>query len=211
MPSSPVGPMRKRLRRCEAPGAVRFITFSSHKRLPVLDLESRRDMLRSRLAAAALKHRVHVIAWVIMPEHMHLLLRPTTDVPLWKMLESFKKYASAALLAHMIACRDLLLEHMTRPDGRYRVWQKGGGFDRNVRSVGEMQREIAYIHSNPVKRGLVEHPCDWAWSSARWWVARFKGAAQDAADVPCDWPPGDPRAWAAWRGFLKRPAEVGCS
>jgi putative transposase len=144
---------------------------------------------------------------VIMPEHLHLLLRPTTDVPLWKMLESVKKSASSAILDHMVASGDSLLERIKRLDSRRRVWQKGGGFDRNVRSDREMQREIAYIHSNPVKRGLVKHPCDWTCSSARWWVARYKGASQDPADVSCEWPPGDPRGWAMWRGFLKRPPD----
>jgi hypothetical protein len=79
--------------------------------------------------------------------------------------------------------------------GHVRFWQRGGGFDRNVRDESELMREVCSIHRNPVERGLVENPDDWAWSSVRWWMGI--GPIQQ----PCDPPPGNSKAWAAWKGF----------
>jgi putative transposase len=58
---------------------------------------------------------------------------------------------------------------------RYRFWQAGGGYDRNYWSTEEIIQRVDYIHNNPVKRGLVEDPCDWPWSSAREWLTGEKG------------------------------------
>ena len=53
---------------------------------------------------------------------------------------------------------------------RRRFWQPGGGYDRNVVQFTTLQKMIDYIHMNPVRRGLVERPEDWHWSSARWYA-----------------------------------------
>ena len=59
-----------------------------------------------------------------------------------------------------------------QPNGeiKYRLWQRGGGFDRNLRSIRDVREKIAYIHQNPVRRGLVEREADWHWSSAVAWT-----------------------------------------
>ena len=54
---------------------------------------------------------------------------------------------------------------------RRRFWQPGGGYDRNVVEPATAVRVIEYIHANPVRRGLVERPEDWPWSSARGYAA----------------------------------------
>lgn len=58
-----------------------------------------------------------------------------------------------------------------RRDGtsRYRLWQAGGGFDRNMFSPKVITASIDYIHANPVRRGLCDTTIDWKWSSARWY------------------------------------------
>jgi REP-associated tyrosine transposase len=51
-------------------------------------------------------------------------------------------------------------------------WQPGGGYDRNIISGHELLEKVNYIHTNPVRRGLVKHVIDWPWSSARWYDRR---------------------------------------
>lgn len=80
--------------------------------------------------------------------------------------------------------------------GSPRFWQKGGGFDRNVRDVAEFCKEVRYIHQNPVQRGLAPRPEDWEFSSVRWWMG------QREAEVPCDVPPGPAEAWSNWKGYV---------
>jgi putative transposase len=60
-----------------------------------------------------------------------------------------------------------ILEQLVGPHGRALFWQRGGGYDRNLRSSSDIREKIEYIHQNPVRRGLVVNPSDWVWSSAR--------------------------------------------
>ena len=57
------------------------------------------------------------------------------------------------------------------PSGRRfrRFWLPGGGYDRNIWTAEELHQKIAYMHANPVRRGLVEDLGDWPWSSWRAW------------------------------------------
>jgi putative transposase len=59
-----------------------------------------------------------------------------------------------------------------QPGGKqvHRFWQRGGRYDRNLRSVKDIYEKINYIHNNPVRRGLVEKPEDWPWSSSKAWL-----------------------------------------
>ena len=88
----------------------------------------------------------------------------------------------------------LIRASIEQDDGTPRFWQAGGGFDRNIRDSAEMSRTIRYIHRNPLKRGLVERPEDWAWSSLRWWMGQREG------QLPCEYPRGG--GWEAWQGYV---------
>ncbi|MFH0882526.1 MAG: hypothetical protein V2A56_06045, partial [bacterium] len=57
-----------------------------------------------------------------------------------------------------------------------RFWQAGGGFDRNISDPAQIRNTIEYMHGNPVRRGLVEAPEDWRWSSVHFW--------EQGAEVP---------------------------
>ncbi len=192
------------MKRREVPGGIRFITFSCEHRLPVLGTAEARDTFVGSLRGAKERFGFELFAWVLMPEHVHLLVRPDNGTLLGRALLSLKLSATQRLLSYMRIARDPLLARVIRPDGVPRIWQKGGGFDRNVRHNAEFQREVRYIHQNPVVAELVARPTDWEWSSARWWTARQQGGELPTGrnDVPCEWPPGDPRAWAMWQGYV---------
>src|SRR6185437_15336012 len=89
-------------------------------------------------------------AWIIMPNHVHLLLTPETNVS--KLLGSLK--AGSAKRAN------LLLGRAGRP-----FWQDES-YDHLVRTDHEFERIRRYIEHNPVTAGLVLKPEDYAWSSA---------------------------------------------
>ena len=63
----------------------------------------------------------------------------------------------------------------------HRFWQRGGGYDRNLRSTSDVHEKIGYIHDNPVWRGLVRNPEDWPYSSAPDWILQRPGP------VTIDW------------------------
>ncbi len=60
-----------------------------------------------------------------------------------------------------------ILARITDSRGRYRYWQRGSGYDRVLLTDDAIRNTIRSIHRNPVRRGLVDTPEDWAWSSTR--------------------------------------------
>ncbi|MCC6662076.1 MAG: transposase [Phycisphaerales bacterium] len=179
------GTYRKQLRRQESPRPGRFITFSTYRRAPLLVHPGVAADLAARLHSARSVHGLRVYAWVIMPEHVHLLVR-ASGAPWSVVARAVKTQVARQGLA---AIRDA---------GRAadRFWQHGGGFDRNVRDMTEFTKAVRYIHRNPVERGLATRPQDWQWSSVRWWMGLREG------EFECDPPPGDPEAWKRWKGFV---------
>jgi len=173
-------PVRKRLKRYELPNGARFVTFSCFRRLPLLDHDDARQDFLTALRVSRKRFGCRVAAWVIMPEHVHLMFLPSDRTPLARVLEFIKKSVARRSVAAMKDRRASMLADISRGGDSVRFWQKGGGFDRNVRSESEFQKEVLYIHRNPVKRGLVVAPQEWSWSSARWWLGRAD------AEFECD-------------------------
>ena len=130
-----------------------------------------------------------------MPEHVHVLVRPTAAVyRVGDFLKSVKESVARRSVAFVRQNRPAFLARMADPlsDGRtaFRFWQRGRGYDRNLWEPAVIWRTIDYIHENPVRRGLSERPEDWAWSSA----ADFLGVRSEAP-VPINYQslPEDPR------------------
>jgi hypothetical protein len=73
-------PLRKRMVQYEIPGGARFITFNCQRRLPLLRHARIARLLIDRLAAVCSDHGASLYAYVVMPEHVHLLLAPARPV-----------------------------------------------------------------------------------------------------------------------------------
>jgi putative transposase len=123
-----------------------------------------------------------LIAFVLMPEHVHLLVNPTRPdadaESISRFLGKLKRPCSARVKADLMASGSRLLERLTvreRP-GRsvFRFWQEGPGYDRNLNTAKAALAAIDYIHLNPVRRGLVSEATAWRWSSARWFLSDGK-------------------------------------
>jgi putative transposase len=107
-----------------------------------------------------------------MPEHVHVLLHPREDTySVSSILASIKLPVSRRAEHYVRMNAPHFLEQMTerRADGStsIRFWQRGGGYDRNLRSPRYVWETVEYFHANPVRRGLCASPTDWPWSSAR--------------------------------------------
>jgi putative transposase len=116
-------------------------------------------------------------AYVIMPEHVHLLIWPTAeDYDISDILSSIKQSVAKRAVPFVRSSASALLSRMEdrQPNGEVhnRFWQPGGGYDRNLTESETVEHEMNYIHNNPVKRGLCSRPEDWHWSSA----ADYSGA-----------------------------------
>jgi len=162
---------RKRCRRWDRPFDAHFLTFSCYRRRPFFRSDRTCRWFLECVERARSRHGFHLWAWVIMPEHVHLLIWIGDGARISAILKSLKfPLARRAILWAKENAPDRLgaLE-LQRPDGSvsYRFWQRGGGYDRNMRSVEDVHEKMRYIHENPLRRGLAVQPEDWPWSSWR--------------------------------------------
>jgi len=99
-----------------------------------------------------------VVAYVVMPEHFHLLIsEPETRNP------------SLVMQAVKIGFARRVINREDLPPGSAtgaHIWQRRF-YDFNVLGREKRVEELRYIHRNPVRRGLVQNPEDWPWSSFR--------------------------------------------
>jgi len=130
-------PHRKTCKRYNTPGDAHALTFSCFRRQPFLSKDGSRRWLMEAIDRARVKLRFHVWAYVIMPEHAHLLLWPTQpEYDISEILKSIKQSVAkrAVIFVRREAPQFLVRMEDRQPSGEvhYRFWQRGGGYDRNV-------------------------------------------------------------------------------
>lgn len=168
----------------DQPGLIQGITFRLHDALPTHVIEALaaepqsnkrrsvreaslnagygacylRDVRIGRLVEQALLRfdgeRYRLLAWVIMPNHVHVMIETWDGYLLGDVVHSWKSYTASK--ANEIIGR------------RGPFWFKEY-FDRFIRDEEHFANTVRYIHNNPVAAGLVERPENWPFSSARLW------------------------------------------
>lgn len=162
----------KKVRHFEGNGHLHELTFSCHGRRPLLTNAPWRQILAESLQSACESESYALLAFVFMPEHVHLLVEPLReDSTVSRLLALTKQPTSKQVKGLLADSGSRLLQDLTvqeRPGKTcFRFWQEGPGFDRNLFTPQAIQASIEYIHLNPVKRGLCKQSTDWKWSSAR--------------------------------------------
>lgn len=170
-------PHRRSLRRYEGLGDIRYLTCSCYRRLALFQSDSIKDAFASYLSNAQERLTFKLYAWVLMPEHFHILLRPADGKIVSQVLRGIKAGFAKTTLTRWRELNVPVLPRITDSAGLVRFWQTGGGYDRNINTQEELIEKIGYIHQNPVRRGLVERPSDWQWSSAGFYeqAASYEG------------------------------------
>jgi len=169
---------RRKCKRYNTEGHAHEFTFSCYKTQRFLLSDRIRQYFAESIVAAKESQSFHLWAYVLMPEHVHVIVRPyREEYSVSKILNSMKQPVSRRATNHLRrhnpeGLKELATGQKARP---YRFWQPGGGYDRNIAGVPALQAAIEYIHANPVRRGLVESPTDWEWSSARAWSGDGEG------------------------------------
>jgi putative transposase len=158
----------------DEPGHAHFVTFSCFQRLPLLTRDRTRRWVITSLEETRRRLDVALWAYVIMPEHVHVLLYPLqADYEMRLILVALERPVSDAAKRHLERTGNtqwlnrLRVQYPSREV--FRFWQPGGGFDHNIFPEKTVPTVTDYIHANPVRRGLVKEPTDWERSSARFW------------------------------------------
>ena len=155
------------LRRFYGKGDLHFVTFSCFQRLPLLDAPQTRDLFVTELEKVRDDLGFRLVGYVVMPNHVHLLIsepqRGTPSTVLRQLKLGFsrklRKREKVARAAQLRLARETARE---KPLPYF--WQSRF-YDFNVYSTGKLREKLDYMHANPVIRGLVQHPKDWPWSS----------------------------------------------
>ncbi len=101
--------------------------------------------------------RYHLHAWVVMPNHVHVLFEPVNNWALNKIVASWKKFTARRIREFMTQANQEI--------GGPRVWHREF-WDRYIRNEAYYRQAVEYIHNNPVAAGLVTCAAHWPWTSA---------------------------------------------
>lgn len=153
------------LKRYQQTRQLHFVTFSCYRRLPYLTNDHAKNTVEQILEHTRRTHNFDLHGYVLMPEHVHLLLSEPERHDLATTLRVLKQETAKLLIG----------------DGEH-FWQIRY-YDFNVRSEKKRIEKLRYIHHNPVKRGLVLRPEDYRWSSA----AHYATGARLAVEIASYW------------------------
>lgn len=149
-----------RLKRFHNTGQSHFVTFCCYHRRPLFAIRRDIEIFERALERVRKSFDLRVYGYVIMPEHIHLLLSEPRRETLADALKSLKQGVARRLVGDA--------DHF---------WQKRY-YDFNIRNAPQFIEKLRYIHRNPVKRGLCDRAEDWEWSSFRHYATGAEGRVQ---------------------------------
>jgi putative transposase len=158
-----MAPMTSGLERYQEAGHLHFVTFSCYHRHAYLNTVLSRELFEASLERTQRQYEFQVVGYVVMPEHVHLLLSEPRIEVLGVALQSLK----------------INMGRQTQP---HPFWQSRY-YDFNVFRRPKLAEKLNYIHWNPVKRGLVTNPEDWRWSSCYY----YKTGEPGLVTIEPDW------------------------
>jgi putative transposase len=147
----------RNVRRYYVPNAFVFISAVTRHRRPVFDEDRWVKLLFETMRSAQEIHPFHLLAYAILPDHLHWLMRTSEEVTDSQVMHSIKRNYTR----NYKAARGITTSLSLWQD---RFW------DHVVRDEDDLWRHFDYIHYNPVKHGLVSCPADWPWSSYPFWL-----------------------------------------
>lgn len=178
----------KKCKRYDFAGHVHEFTFSCYGNRVFLSKERTCQWLVESLDRARSKFHFSLWGYVFMPNHVHLLIRPSEKVySISTILKEIKQPVGAKAI-HWVknnVPQSLSLMATGQQYRKHRFWQKGGGYDRNINRVNTLISALKYIHNNPIRKKLVSTPQDWYYSSASEWLGFGKGPLKIDKE---DWP-----------------------
>lgn len=162
----------KKLKHYNTPGHAHELTFSSNRRNDYLKDDTACELFLTELENARNEHQFRIWAYVLMPNHVHLLIWPLNETyAIDRILNDCKgrfaiKYRDYIKANHPDNFDSYTVKDNSRKRMVFRFWQPGGGFDRNLWNAKAIHDSIGYIEANPVRKNFSATPVEYRWSSA---------------------------------------------
>ena len=150
------------LKRFQQTRNLHFITFSCAGRRPLLGQPEAQGAFQRSLERVRKWYGLFVVGYVVMPEHIHLLV-------------SEPERATLAVVVQML--KQMIARKLGTSGAPGPFWQRRY-YDFNVWSERKRIEKLRYMHRNPVQRGLVDSPEDWKWSSFRHYASGEEGPVE---------------------------------
>jgi putative transposase len=168
--------LREKPRRYTGLGDLHFITFSCYQRRPLLGTVRARNLFAKVLGEVRARHEFLLVGYVVMPEHVHLLMSEPRKLTPSRLLQVLKRGVSREMRGRRRgdSARQLRLK-LPEPEGQLRRFWQRRFYDFNVWSHEKKKEKLEYMHANPVKRKLARHPQDWPWSSCSFYASGETG------------------------------------
>jgi putative transposase len=158
-------------------GHAHFVTFSCYRRRRLLDHDRAKRVVLGVLSSQLTLQSGRCVGFVVMPDHVHAIVWFPEPDQISRFMKQWKQRSSVHI-KRLVA--SFLVRYSETIDLTEPVWQ-AGYYDFNLFTEKKTEEKLAYMHQNPVRAGLVEMPCDWSWSSARYY-----GSGQPVG-VPVAW------------------------
>jgi len=162
-----------------------FMTMTVNHWLPVFTRPETVDIVLDSWRWLQRHEDFRLHGYVILENHLHLVAR-SPDIG--AIIKRSKSYTARAIIDHLRqrnvrGLLDLmaLFKRVHKTESTYQFWEEGSHPQR-VESEDVMRQKLEYIHQNPVKRGFVDLPEHWRWSSARDYAGR-----PGLIDIDRDW------------------------
>ncbi|MBI4798987.1 MAG: transposase [Desulfarculus sp.] len=144
-------------------GHAFFLTFSCYKRRRLLDADPAKAIVLDVLTSQLSKQDGKCAGFVIMPDHVHAVVWFGQQVQLSYFMKQWKQRSSIQLKRNLKECQWVYAKEISWDEP---IWQ-AGYYSFNIYSEQKLIEKMNYMHSNPVKAGLVDKPEKWQYSSSR--------------------------------------------
>ncbi len=150
---------------------VYFVTFTIIDWVPIFTQEKPAQILIESLLFCIENKGLRINAYVIMPSHLHAIVFDANgdSQNLRATLTHFRKFSGRQLAKFLYSGETVNKTNSKRSDRSRQVWQPSWHAEA-IYSESFWLQKLAYIHQNPCRKGLVESPQDWVYSSAGYWL-----------------------------------------
>jgi putative transposase len=157
--------MPKNLRRVTGRGDLHFITFCCYQRRALLATAGARNLAVEILGEVRAEYGFALVGYVIMPEHVHLLIGESGTVSPATAMQVFKQRVSRRMRGKEYQKEAHAPSQLNEGGAQLRRFWQRRYYDFNLYTQAKLKEKLEYMHANPVKEKLVEHPRNWPWSS----------------------------------------------
>ena len=168
-----------------------FVTLVTYKRLSVFRSDHACEMFVDTLSQVRERYPYKLIGYVIMPDHVHAIVNRSVDT-ISEWLRRVRGNSARQILAwlreehHMMSLKKLELTIPQKRNHTHAVWQKDPSVI-DLWSPKFVRQKLNYLHMNPVRAGLCEHPARWKWSSYRAYLPHNAGEVPIEIDWQAYW------------------------